>query len=65
MPKPGTNFSPPSACAAPSTAGEGLSRPSDFVGERAIGQRFGEMHAGDFVGAVEIGESVRATRSTR
>ena len=36
-----------------------LRRASDLVGERAIRQRLGEMHAADFVGAVEIGERAR------
>ena len=32
---------------------------SDLVGERAVGQRFGEVHAADFVCAIEIGERAR------
>ncbi len=34
----------------------GLPRPPYFVGERPVGQRFGQMHAADFFGAVEIGK---------
>jgi len=34
-----------------------IRRRSDLVGQRAIRQRFGQMHRADFVGAVEIGES--------
>ena len=33
-----------------------------IVGERAIGQRLGEMHAGYFLRAVEIGERARRAR---
>ena len=31
----------------------------DLVGERPVGQRLGEMHAADLLGAVEIGERAR------
>ena len=36
-----------------------LSRAANFVGQRPVGQRLGEVHAADFVGAVEVGERAR------
>ena len=34
-------------------------RAPHFVGQRAVGERLGEMHPADLVGAIEIGERAR------
>ena len=44
---------------AVSEARERVSGAPDLVGKRAIGQSLRQMHAADFVGAVEIGERAR------